>query len=189
MTYLIHIFAQKPEVQAKLYEELKAKVAGRDDVESKEYYDMIMSLPYLDAVIKETLRMYPPLPRMQRRLSGASEYNLAGITLYRDQMVEIPTVALHYNPDYWPEPEVFRPERFLPKNRDQIHPYAFLPFGTGPRNCVGMRFALQESKFCLARLVLRYRFRAAPETPEKMKFNNGTFLLSAEPFPAMVEKR
>lgn len=189
LTYVLHTLVQRPDIQERLYKELEENLAGREDVDSKEYYDLVMSLPYLEGVIKETLRMYPPVPRIQRRLTNAQQYNLAGITIEHDQMIEIPTIALHYNPVYWPEPEVFRPERFLPENRDQLNPYAFLPFSTGPRNCVGMRFALQESKFSLARLLLRYRFKATPETPAKMHFKSGAFLLVAEHFPCLVERR
>lgn len=91
--------------------------------------------------------------------------------------------------EYYPEPETFRPERFLPENKDQLVPYAYLAFGEGSRNCIGMRYAYLEMKYALARLLPRYRFEVTPETPKKLKTLPFKFSTTFEEFPLKVVKR
>lgn len=96
-----------------------------------------MRLPYLDCVLKETLRKYPVLARLERRVN-VEKYSLGEqqqIPLVKDQLVEVPVVAVHYNPDLFPEPFTFNPDRFSAENKHRIVPYSFIPFGDGPRNC------------------------------------------------------
>ena len=76
----------------------------------------------------------------------------------------IPIYALHHDPDAWQDPETFDPERFRGPSKDAIHAFQFLPFGAGPRNGIGMRFALMEIKIALVKLLLRYKFVQSPET-------------------------
>lgn len=136
-TNVVKNLAHLPEIQFKLAEELEEKLAGVDP-ESDEYYERVVSgCPYLEAVIKETLRMDSIVPRVQRRV-GVAGYKLAGIQLEKDIEVDVAINALHYDSKYYPEPDVFRPERFLPENKHLLVPYTFLPFGDGPRNCIGM---------------------------------------------------
>lgn len=131
---MVKKLAELPEVQDRLVAELEEKLSGIDP-ESDAYYDLVVGgCPLLEAVIKETLRMESLVPRVQRRV-GVDGYELAGIKLEKDTEVDVAVNALHYDARYYPEPEVFRPERFLPENRHQLVPYTFLPFGDGPRNC------------------------------------------------------
>ena len=104
-------------------------------------------------------------------------------------MVAIPVSAVHHDPSYYPEPYRFNPDRFMPENKHKLIPYTYLPFGAGPRNCVGMRFAYQEIRLCLAAIVLRYKFGLTPETPAKLSFTKGNSLLNTNPFIVKVEKR
>lgn len=76
----------------------------------------------------------------------------------------IPTFAIHHDPEAWPNPEKFDPDRFREKNEGTRHSYQFLPFGAGPRNCIAMRFALMEIKIALAKVLMKYRFVQSPET-------------------------
>lgn len=126
--------------------------------------------------------------RLERRLE-ADNYNLGGIELERNQLVEIPVYAVHWNPEYYPEPEKYRPERFLPENKHLLTPNTYIPFGDGPRNCVGMRFAYQEIRLVLARLVTKFRFELAPDTPHKFRFLPGNPILSTDSFPLIVSRR
>ena len=84
---------------------------------------------------------------------------------------------LHHNPEFHPEPEAFRPERFLKENADQLVQYTFHPFGAGPRVCIGQRFAMVEMKLCIAKLLQKYRIEATPET--EMKYEKGELFLVA----------
>ncbi len=91
---------------------------------------------------------------------AAEEYKLgdSGIELFKDQIVEITVFAMHYCEEFYPNPDKFNPDRFMPENRSQIKPYTYLPFGVGPRNCIGLRFALLEAKLSLTKLIQKYKF-------------------------------
>lgn len=183
---LFHL-AQNQDIQNKLLSEIEEALNGLD-ITSEEYYDTVMTkIPYLDAVIAETLRMYPPLVRLERRVN-IDGYKLGGVELENDQLVTIAAFAVHRNAHYYPDPDTYKPERFLPENKHNLVPYTFLPFGLGPRNCVGMRFAYQEIKLCLARIPMLYKFNKTPETPDKLEFVK-MGLLSVKPFTLSVSKR
>ncbi len=96
-----------------------------------------------------------------------------GLTLFKGQTVEIPVYAIHHSEEYFPNADKFIPERFLPENRHKIIPYSYLPFGAGPRNCIGMRFALTEAKLGLASIIQKYRFSRSPRTEVPLSFKNG----------------
>lgn len=130
--------AWSPSIQERLHEELTSKL-GKLNPSSEEYYQALMSpespCHLLDAVIKETNRKYPALARLERRLVS-DQYFLGPekLELKKDQLIEISTYAVHYNSEYYPEPEVFKPERFFPENKHNLAPHTFLAFGDGPRN-------------------------------------------------------
>ena len=116
-------------VQDKLLDELEE--LGELD------YHKAMTAPYLDAVVQETLRLYPPAPVIDRE--AAQDYTIPGtdITIEKGTDVLIPVYAIHMDPHNYPKPHLWTPERFLPDNRSNIAPYTYLPFGAGPRNCIG----------------------------------------------------
>ena len=89
--------------------------------------------------------------------------------------IRIPVYAMHHDPQYFPDPEQFRPERFMPENKSQLTAYTFLPFGVGPRNCVGMRFALMNVKTAVVNLLPKYRFCRTKTT--KTEFEYKKFVL------------
>ena len=175
--------------QEKLLEEVLTATADIDDDTSEEYFETVNTkIPYLEAIIKETLRKYPPVVRLERR-AGKDGLKVGGVELYKDQLIEVPTYAVHMDPEYYPDPTRFNPERFMPENKANLVPYTYLPFGTGPRNCVGMRFAYQEIKLCLARLVTRFRFVRAPTTKEPVEFRKGAFFATPLTLDLAVERR
>ena len=115
------------------------------------------SLKYLDAVICETLRLFPPFGFINRRSSQdyiIEEYN---IKVPKGTTIHIPIHSIHYDPDYFTSPDQFKPERFFPENRN-FHPYAFIPFGAGPRSCIGIRWALLKSKLALFHTIYNFKF-------------------------------
>ncbi|XP_017479440.1 PREDICTED: cytochrome P450 3A41-like [Rhagoletis zephyria] len=130
ITHLLYELALNPTVQERLREDL-VQALGDLDVTSEEYFDVVMNgLPYLEAVTKETLRKYPPLIRLERRLS-ADSYKLNGIPIEKSTNVVVSSYAVHHNAEYYPNPESFDPERFMPENKHKLVPYTYLPFGTG----------------------------------------------------------
>jgi cytochrome P450 family 3 subfamily A len=94
------------------------------------------------------------------------------LTLNREdsQLIEIAIYVIHHSEQYYPNPEKFSPERFIPENRDQLVPYTYLTFGVGPRNCIGMRFALLEAKLYLAQIVKRFKIFKSYKTEVPFKF-------------------
>ena len=106
----------------------------------------------------ETFRLHTPSARVVR--DTAHDIQVCGVTIPKGTDVTIPIHGVHRLSEYWPEPEKFDPERFSAENKKQIVPYTYLPFGQGPRNCVGMRLALMEVK--MATVVLLQNFRLNP---------------------------
>ena len=187
LTHCIFELATNPLVQLRLFWELNDELS--DETDHDKLADIIINqLPYLDAVIKETLRKYPPVVRLERRV-GVDGYKLGDIPLDKGTLIEVPTSAVHYCPEYYSDPYTFDPDRFMPENRHLIAPYTYLPFGVGPRNCIGVRFAIQEMKLCLAAIVRRFEFVPTENTPECLDFMTGIPMLNAKPFSIRVVKR
>jgi cytochrome P450 family 110 len=152
--YWIHYH---PDVREKLLQELNSvDVANADPA-------TITQLPYLNAVCSETLRIYPvvffALPRILQ-----APMQLMGYDLPKGMTVSICIYSTHHNPDIYPEPKRFRPERFLER---QFSPYEYLPFGGGNRRCIGMAFALFEMKLVLANILSHYSLELLDKTPLK----------------------
>ena len=166
LSYCTYELAVNQHVQDKLYKEIKAIENEHGSID----YETLAKLPYLDAVVSETLRKYPPVARLQRHASQSYQLGNTGIKLDKGSMVNILVYVMHHNEEYFPSPEQFKPERFLPENRDQIKPYTYLPFGIGPRNCVGMRFGLLETKLTLAKIIKKYKFVKSPNTQVPLEF-------------------
>ncbi|XP_075677184.1 cytochrome P450 3A41-like [Dermatophagoides pteronyssinus] len=189
ISHCLFQLAWHPEIQQRVYEELKENLTDLD-YNSKEYYDKVMLyLPYFQAVVKETLRYYPPVTLLTRMVT-ADETKLNDIPLKRGTIIHIPTHAIHHCEDYYPDPERFDPERFMPENKDKLVPYTYMPFGLGPRNCIGMRFAYQEVRLALSRIIMTYRFETIPGVTQKvLSFGPRTPLLSTSPFKLKITKR
>lgn len=179
--------ALNPEKQEKLAEELNRELEGIEE-DSAEYFDKVnYHIPYLEATIKETLRISPPVTRLQRRV-GVDGYKLGGVPLEKDTHVDLAVYAVHHSPEYYPDPEAFQPERFLPENKHNLIPYTYLPFGHGPRNCVGMRFAYQEMRLCLAKIIRNFAFATTSKTKIPLDLNKFG-ILSCKDIQLKVSKR
>ncbi|XP_071508121.1 cytochrome P450 3A7-like [Diadema antillarum] len=167
--FVAYSLATNPAAQEKLIEEIDELTPTRDSVD----YTSVAKMPYLDGVICETLRVYPPAPAVDRLCNETFTCN--GWTIPKGSQVFIPIYVIHHSEKYWPNPDRFDPTRFSKENREGRHPLAWMPFGAGPRNCIGMRFALMESKMAVVRLLQNYRFEVAPETTIPIKL--GTTLV------------
>ncbi|MFD2738113.1 cytochrome P450 [Sulfitobacter aestuarii] len=152
---------------------LQGRAAGAQDVER---------LPYIRQIIDEALRLYPPAGIVSRTARKPDE--LCGREIRAGETVMIPIYALGRHKQLWEESDAFRPERFA--DRKSIDRYAYLPFGDGPRICIGASFALQEAVIILATLLSRFRFTPVPgKEPEPVMIltlrPEGGVWLSAEP--------
>ena len=131
-TYLLYELAKHTKIQEQVIEEIDAYFNKNHNIE----YDCINQLPFLEACIDETLRLYPVLGVITREVMD--EYVLpSGLLLQKDLRIHIPVYYLHKNAKYFPEPDRFRPKRFLGAEKEKINPFTYIPFGAGPRICLG----------------------------------------------------
>ena len=165
LTNCSYTLAFHQDIQEKLYEEVKKIAELNDDKTGYVFdYDKLTSCQYLDAVISESLRTLTPvllLDRVAKEDYFIEKYN---VTLPKGSKVLLAYHAIMNDPDSWPEPEKFDPERFMPGQREKIVPGSYCPFGLGPRHCLGMRFSLTEAKLGLAKVIMKYKFEPAPGT-------------------------
>ncbi|XP_071504347.1 cytochrome P450 3A24-like [Diadema antillarum] len=161
--FIAYSLATNPEIQDKLIQEVDEMAPDRDSVN----YSSIAKMTYLDGVVCETLRLYPAASLTDRECS--QDYTNKSLSVPKGCQVFFSIFSLHRDPEYWPNPEVFDPERFSKKNREGRHPFAWMPFGAGPRICVGMRFALMEIKMAVVRVLQKYRFETSPNSQVPVK--------------------
>ena len=172
LAFITYYLATHQDVQNKLREEIQEAVKSNPD---STLYDLAHSIEYLDCVISEAQRLNPPLYQLSREC--AKDYDIGGIHIPAGLEVIVPVYFLHHDPEAWPDPEKFDPERFRSPEKDIRHPYQFMPFGTGPRSCIGMRFALMEIKIVLVKFLLNYKFVPSPETQIPLAIFAGATLL------------
>ncbi|XP_063337301.1 thromboxane-A synthase-like isoform X2 [Pelmatolapia mariae] len=158
LAFTCYLLALHPECQLKVQEEVDDFYTRHDSPD----YTNVQELKYLDMVICEALRLYPPGFRFAREIEHDCVVN--GQQLPKGAILEIPAGFLHYDPEHWPEPEKFIPERFTPEAKASRHPFVYLPFGAGPRNCVGMRLAQLEIKLALMHLFHNFNITACSKT-------------------------
>ncbi|XP_056624881.1 cytochrome P450 4V2 isoform X1 [Triplophysa dalaica] len=161
MNWALHLIGSHPEVQKGVQAELQ-EVFG-SSLRHVEVEDL-KKLRYLECVIKESLRIFPAVPLFARSLCETCHIN--GFKVPEGVNAVIIPYALHRDPRYFPEPEEFRPERFLPENSKGRHPYAYIPFSAGPRNCIGQRFALMEEKVVLATILRHFEVESCQSREE-----------------------
>ncbi|CAK6960136.1 thromboxane-A synthase [Scomber scombrus] len=170
LAFTCYLLALNPECQCRVQEEV-------DDFFTRHEapnYTNVQELKYLDMVISEALRLYPPGFRFARDIDDDCVVN--GQCLPKGATLEIPAGFLHRDPEYWPEPEKFIPERFTPEAKASRHPFVYLPFGAGPRNCVGMRLAQLEIKMALVNLFQRFSVVACSETKVPLELKSSSTL-------------
>ncbi|XP_024943135.1 probable cytochrome P450 6a14 isoform X2 [Cephus cinctus] len=177
ISFCLHELALNPQIQEKLREDI---LQGIEKHDGKLNYDSIQEMKYLDMVVQETLRKYPPAPLMSRRCEYPYQVPGTKIELPAGMRVVIPTYGLHHDPDHYPNPEQFIPERFTDENKRTRHPYTYLPFGEGPRNCIGMRFALLQTKVGIISFVKNHRVEVCEKTTVPIKFSKRSLVTTSE---------
>ncbi|KAF5889819.1 cytochrome P450 3A30-like [Clarias magur] len=175
LSFLFYNLASNQDTMKKLQEEIDTTFPNKGDVD----YDGVMNMDYLDAALNESLRLYPVALRLERVCKKTVE--ISGVTIPKDSVVMVPIYALHRDPEYWPNPETFKPERFTKENKESIDQYAYMPFGLGPRNCIGMRFALVIMKLAAVQILQRFDISLSEETKVPLELNNSGFLAPKNP--------
>ena len=147
--------AQHPEVEAKLHAELDSVLGGRPPT-----LDDLKHLPYTEMVMKESMRLYPPAWSFSRE--AVVDVPLGDYVIPKGTVVAIINYLTHRDPRWWDQPEAFLPERFSPEHEKDVRKYAYVPFGGGPRICIGNSFAMMEARLLLATIASRYRLTLQP---------------------------
>ncbi|KYM94811.1 PREDICTED: cytochrome P450 9e2-like [Cyphomyrmex costatus] len=183
MSFAAHELVINQDIQKKLQEEIDQVLA---ETNGQASYEAINGMEYLDAVITEALRMYPVAAAMDRICAKDFELppalpGLKPFIVKKGQGIWIPAYGLHHDPKYFKEPEKFDPERFLgEQKKDNLNCGAYLPFGLGPRMCIGNRFALLETKVILFHLLARCDLKICDKTPIPIKIAKDSFNMKPE---------
>ncbi|CAH2093559.1 unnamed protein product [Euphydryas editha] len=175
LTFLLYELSKNQKAQRRVIEEVDDYYKRHD---GKIEYDCLKELPFSQACVNETLRLYPVLGVVTREVS--EEYTLpTGLQLEKGTRVHVPVFYMHRNPKHFPEPDEFRPERFYGDEEKNIIPYTFMPFGEGSRICIGLRFAKMPLGAAILTIFKNYRVELAEGMPLKLDFDPRAFAIQA----------
>jgi cytochrome P450 len=180
LAWLFHALAQHAAAQEQLYAEVDQALNGR-----LPGLPDLTAMPYLRMVIDETLRLYPPAWITNRQCREEDE--ICGYRIPAGEVVTISPYVMHRLPEYWDAPERFDPQRFNPQRADERPRFTYLPFGAGPRQCIGNNFALLEAQLIIATLARQVRLTPIPE--KVVKFNPVVTLRAKDGIWMKVERR
>lgn len=159
LSWTWYLLAQNPEVEEKLREELDNVLAGRQPSLAD-----LPNLPYSLQIIKESMRLYPPAWILNGR-TALEDVQLGGYTVPQGNILFISPYVMHHLPQYFTEPETFKPERFTPEFEKSLPKFAYMPFGGGARVCIGNAFGMMEAQLVLATIAQRFRLELATDKP------------------------
>jgi cytochrome P450 len=172
LSWALYLLANSGEwqdrVRAEAAHQLRGRAGGPDDLEA---------MPLVEQVLDEAMRLYPPVGLLARTAVAKDE--LCSRTVQPNDIVFLPIWALHRHEMWWQNPEKFDPGRFAPENRSKLSKYQYLPFGAGPRVCVGADFAMMQARIILASLIQRFRFTPATPAPRPV------MMMTVRPVPGV----
>jgi cytochrome P450 len=177
-----YLLCQHPEIYRKVQQEVDSVLQGRTPT-----YADLEQLPYCLQVLKEALRLYPPAYATYRR--ALNDIEIDGYHIPKNWAVFIAPYTLHRREDIFPQPETFDPERFAPEQEKLLPRYAYVPFGAGPRICLGLYFSLMEGHLLLATLAQRVNFTLLSDSTPKLDLAKRLVLRPAGNLYATVRKR
>ena len=173
LAFTAYYLALDPDIQERLRLEVEIAIQTYRDL---PLYTLVDEVEYLDCVVNESMRLCPPVHSFNRKCEKACKIN-SDLTIPAGVEVTVPVYALHHDSEAWPDAEVYDPERFRGPVKEARHPYQFLPFGAGPRNCIGMKYAMMEMKVALATILRKYKFVRSPETQVPLVLHAGVALV------------
>jgi len=178
MTFAFYELALHPAIQDRLRTEIVQVMEKYNHVLT---YEAILDMPYLDMVVSETLRKYPVVPFLDRACSRDWKFpdssGYSNVTLPRGTATYIPVYGIHHDPQYYPDPQRFDPERFTQEKVKERHPFTYLPFGGGPRICLGRRFGMMQMKTGMVHILSHFEVAPCKGTPVPLKLHPKPFLM------------
>ncbi|EDS35555.1 cytochrome P450 6a22 [Culex quinquefasciatus] len=176
MSYCLYELALNPALQGKARDEVTHVIRKHGILT----YEAAQEMQYVGACIDEALRKYPPGPSLSRAVTKNYKVPNTNTTLEKGTSVLIPVYAIHHDPEYFPEPERYVPDRFLPEQQAARNPYSYLPFGEGPRNCIGLRFGLTVARIGVAYVLKGFRISLSRRTPVPLELSRQKMILTIE---------
>nr|WDY85982.1 cytochrome P450 6HX2 [Pagiophloeus tsushimanus] len=177
MQYALAELARNQELQDKTRNDIKRVLDKNNGIMT---YEGLQEMTYLRQVVDETLRLYPPVLTLTRICQNNYKLKGSDAIIEKGTPVVISAIGLHRDPELFPNPDKYDPERFSPANKQNIAPYTYLPFGEGPRNCIGARFGSMQSRIGLARILSNFKIELSPKTKFPLNILPGKFLLETE---------
>ncbi|KAK5638916.1 hypothetical protein RI129_013211 [Pyrocoelia pectoralis] len=177
LTFCFYELSKSSHIQEALRNEIR-EVLKKHDFQIT--YNAITEMTYLDKCVSETLRMYPPTGILIRQCTKTYTFPGTNLTIEKGTQIRLPLLGIHYDPEHHPDPLKFDPERFSSENKSTRHPFAWMPFGEGPRNCLGMRFGLMQVKVALVAMLKDYKFSLSDKTKLPITFNTKNLTLRSE---------
>lgn len=183
LSFVMHLLAQHPHEQEKVYEELMQRYPSGEELD----YGDLQELQRLDMFVKEALRLYPPVVLLVSRHCRA-DTTILGQFFPAGCEILAPVWHVHHDSQHWPDPFCFNPERFAPDVSKDHHPGAYMPFGIGPKSCIGNRFAMLELKAALCKLLRKFQVLPCAQVKDPMKLVVKT-VLAVPATPIQVKLR
>lgn len=181
--WAIHLLGANPYVQMKLQEELD-RIFG--DTDRPVTMDDVRELKYMECVVKESLRLFPSVPLFGRSIT--EDCVIGGFAVPKGVTALVMTSIIHMDPKHFPDPERFDPDRWLPENSVDRHPFAFIPFSAGIRNCIGQRFAMIEEKVLLTYIFRKFKVTSL-QTRKELRPCGELILRPEEGVNVSIERR
>ncbi|KAF5292052.1 hypothetical protein FQR65_LT11318 [Abscondita terminalis] len=183
LSFFFIVLGMYPEIQQKLYEEVINVLGSNRPVEHAD----LNKFEYMDRLIRETLRIFPSVPFLGR--SVTEDIKLEDCTLPAGCSVLINVIGLHRDPSLYPEPLKFDPDRFLKEEVAKRHPYSWLPFSGGPRNCIGTKFGFMSMKTMIASVVRKFKFSSRYKRIEDIDLKMKLLLQPVDGFKVSIALR
>lgn len=172
------------DIQEMVYKEVK-EVCGDSDREITKHD--IAKLPYLDRVIKETLRLFPIANIIPRE--SLDDVQMGSRILPKGMTCFLNLIEYHRDPRRWPDPFKFDPDRFLPEENAKRHPFTFIPFTAGPRNCIGYKYGTRNVIMTMAQIIRAYKFSTKFKTVDELRFEMAVLTRLVNGHLVQIEKR
>ncbi|XP_014286440.1 probable cytochrome P450 6a14 [Halyomorpha halys] len=174
LSFGLYELSKNPDIQERVYKEVDNVLKKYGGVIT---WEGLAEMKYIECVISETLRKYPPIIAVVRQSVKPYKVPNSDLELPTKSVVVMPIYSIHHDPKYYPDPEKFDPERFSEENKHKLVKCTYLPFGEGPRTCIGMRFAKMEIKIAIAKLIMKYKLTLNSKTTSPLQYSTKTFFM------------